>query len=63
MPKDRRLDRHALTARIIRPNPEELWTRLGEKVGERKRSEVISQLIAGYLSGKYVIDDEAPATE
>ena len=64
MPKDRRLDRHALPARIIRPKPEELWTALGEKVGERRRSEVISLLIAGYLDGRFVVElDEGPPAE
>lgn len=53
-PKDRRLDRHsdAKPARIIRPDPPDLWTRLGVAVGNRKRSETISDLIARYLDGR-----------
>jgi hypothetical protein len=44
--------------------PEELWKRLGDKVGERGRNEVISKLISGYLDGRYVIkDEEAPPAE
>lgn len=52
MAKDRSLDRHALPARIIRPNPPELWERLGEVVGTRRRSEVISDLIRRFLEGE-----------
>jgi hypothetical protein len=58
VPKDRRQDRHALTARIIRPDPEDLWTRLGEKDGERRRSAVISRLIRMYLDGEIELKDE-----
>ncbi len=53
-PKDRRLDRHsgAKPARIIRPDPPDLWERLGAVVGPRGRSETISDLIARYLDGR-----------
>jgi hypothetical protein len=53
-PKDRRLDRHsgAKPARIIRPDPPDLWTRLGAAVGNRERSRTISDLIARYLDGR-----------
>jgi hypothetical protein len=64
VPKDRREDRHALPARVIRPRPKELWEQLGERVGERGRSDVISRLIAGYLAGEIVLKDEdAPPAE
>ena len=52
MPKDRSLDRHAKPARIIRPDPPELWDQLGEAVGERQRSAVVSDLIRRYLAGE-----------
>lgn len=52
MPQDRSLDRHANRARIIRPNPPDLWQRLGEVVGERNRNAVISELIRRYLAGE-----------
>lgn len=52
MAKDRSLDRHANPARVIRPNPPELWDQLGEAVGERQRSAVISDLIRRFLSGE-----------
>ncbi len=53
-PKDRRLDRHDPNkpARVIRPDPPELWDRLGALVGVRERSGVISDLIARYLDGR-----------
>lgn len=53
-PKDRSLDRHdpAKKARIIRPAPPDLWERLGALVGERRRNEVISDLIARFLDGR-----------
>lgn len=63
MPKDRREDRHGKKGRLIRPDPEDLWTKLGEKAGQRKRNEVISRLIEGYLEGRFVVDEEAPRTE
>ena len=50
-PQDRSVDRHAKPARVIRPDPPELWDRLGEAVGERSRSAVISDLIRRYLDG------------
>lgn len=52
MPKDRSLDRHAIKAHVIRPDPPELWAQLGEAVGERRRSAVISDLIRRYLAGE-----------
>lgn len=52
MAKDRSLDRHASTARVIRPNPPELWARLGEAVGERRRNAVVSDLIRRFLDGE-----------
>jgi hypothetical protein len=51
VPKDRRLDRHRKPGRLIRPDPPDLWDRLGALVGIRHRSEVISKLIAHYLDG------------
>jgi hypothetical protein len=64
VPKDRRQDRHSLPARIIRPNPAELWAQLGSKVGERRRSAVVSELIRRYLAGEIELDeseDDSPA--
>ncbi len=58
MPKDRREDRHTNPARIIRPDPPELWQQLGAKVGERKRNGVISELIAVYLAGHVTLESE-----
>jgi hypothetical protein len=60
MPTDRSRDRHAKgedgrplkPARIIRPDPPELWDQLGVAVGPRKRSEIISDLIRRYLNGE-----------
>jgi hypothetical protein len=52
MAKDRALDRHATKGRLIRPDPPELWERLGVAVGDRRRTEVISDLIARYLDGR-----------
>jgi len=52
MAKDRSLDRHTNPARVIRPNPPELWDRLGEAVGERNRSATISDLVRRYLDGE-----------
>lgn len=63
VPKDRKQDRHATPARIIRPVPPELWTKLGERAGERGRSYIISQLIEGYLDGRFVIDEEVPPVD
>ncbi len=64
VPKNRREDRHAAKARIIRPIPAELWEQLGEKAGHRKRNEVISELIAMYLEGEIVLRSEkAPPAE
>lgn len=64
MPKDRSDDRHRTKGRLIRPVPEELWTKLGERVGERKRNGVISELIAMYLEGEIALRSEkAPSAE
>ncbi|WP_433078826.1 hypothetical protein ACQP1P_38465 [Dactylosporangium sp. CA-052675] len=52
MPKDRALDRHAKPARVIRPDPPELWDQLGEAVGDRRRSALISDLVRRYLAGE-----------
>lgn len=52
MAKDRSADRHAKPARIIRPEPPDLWTRLGDAVGERNRSAVLSDLIRRFLDGE-----------
>jgi hypothetical protein len=60
VPKDRKQDRHALPTRVIRPNPAELWEKLGEKAGKGKRSEVVSRLIQGYLDGDIHLNDETP---
>jgi hypothetical protein len=62
---ERQEDRHTRPARIIRPNPPELWERLGEKVGPRARNETISRLIAAYLNGEIQLPDKqsAPPTE
>ena len=56
MPKDRALDRHANPARVIRPNPPELWDRLGEVVGKRNRSATVSDLIRRFLDGEPMPD-------
>ncbi|MFG2046125.1 hypothetical protein ACGFIW_01675 [Micromonospora sp. NPDC048935] len=52
MPKDRSEDRHTNPAHVIRPNPPELWERLGEAVGPRNRSATVSDLIRRYLDGE-----------
>jgi hypothetical protein len=52
MAKDRSADRHANPARVIRPNPPGLWDRLGEAVGDRRRSAIVSDLIRRYLDGE-----------
>lgn len=52
MTKDRSADRHTTPARVIRPNPPELWDRLGGAVGERNRSATVSDLIRRYLDGE-----------
>ncbi len=59
MPTDRSRDRHRKgedgrplkPARIIRPDPPDLWERLGEAVGARERSAKISELIRWLLDG------------
>jgi hypothetical protein len=48
---DRGADRHTKPGRLIRPDPPDLWERLGAKVGQRRRSEVISVLLSWYLDG------------
>lgn len=52
MAADRSADRHARPARVIRPDPPELWDRLGAVAGERGRSAIISDLIRRYLAGE-----------
>jgi hypothetical protein len=54
VPKDRREDRHDpdRPGHIWRPDPARLWDDLGRKVGERKRSATISDLVRRYLAGE-----------
>lgn len=59
MAKDRALDRHAKPARVIRPDPPELWDQLGEAVGARSRSAVVSDLVRRYLAGEPMPDRPA----
>jgi len=47
MPQDRSKDRHKFRATIA--DAEALWTKLGEVVGDGKRSEVTRELWAWYL--------------
>jgi hypothetical protein len=63
MGKDRALDRHAKPGRLIRPTPPDLWERLGEEVGDRRRSEVISDLVERYLDGQPMPDRPWPGRE
>ncbi len=51
MTTDRSADRHTKPGRIIRPDPPDLWQRLGDRVGNRRRSEIISALLVWYLDG------------
>ena len=50
MAKDRSADRHTKPAHIWRPDPPELWDRLGEAVNNR--SATISDLVRRYLDGE-----------
>ncbi len=60
MPTDRSRDRHRKgkdgrplkPARIIRPDPPDLWDQLGAVVGTRERSKVLSDLIRRFLAGE-----------
>lgn len=52
MPKDRSADRHTTTARVIRPDPPELWDQLGETVGGRQRNAAINELVRRFLAGE-----------
>lgn len=45
-------DRHLNPQRTIRPDPADLWERLGEVSGGRSCSRVISDLISRYLAGR-----------
>ena len=45
-------DRHKQPGRLIRLTPPDLWERLGEKVGTRERSRVISELVRRFVAGK-----------
>lgn len=61
MPKDRALDRHAKPARVIRPDPPELWDQLGQALGEwPSRSAIISELVRRYLAGQPMLKRPKP---
>jgi metal-responsive CopG/Arc/MetJ family transcriptional regulator len=48
MAKDRSADRHT-TARHVVSVEDDLWHEFGEAVGERRRSEVVRDMIRAYL--------------
>lgn len=52
MAPDRSADRHHQKGRLIRPTPPDLWEWLGDEVGARNRSKLISDLIERYLTGQ-----------
>ncbi len=60
MPTDRSRDRHrkgedgrpVKPARVIRPDPPDLWDQLGEAIAPRSRSDLVSELIRRYLNGE-----------
>lgn len=51
MAKDRALDRHLARGFLYRPVPPELLERVDDVVGPRRRSQVISALLARFLDG------------
>lgn len=49
MAQDRKADRHSSVGQHVRIQPADLWVSLGEQVGDRERSRVLSELIAYFL--------------
>ena len=52
MAKDRALDRHLAKGFLYRPVLPELLERVDDTVGPRRRSQVISALLAAFLDGR-----------